>query len=115
MRLLVLNDDHTVREVAADEWMELTAARIQECEEHDVDPWRVGRDMTETYFVSTVFLGAGDNPFETYAAVKSSGAVVGVSIDELDDIEVQLTRYSTWDEAVAGHAAEVARLQEVKP
>lgn len=104
MRMLALNDDHTVREVEPAEWMELTLARIQECEEHDTDPWRVGRDMTEVYFVSTVFLGAGDNPFETYAAVKDG-----------DDIDVELTRYATWDEAVAGHAAEVARLSDPRP
>lgn len=74
----------------------------------DPDARRVARDRVGVLNVSTVFLGTdhsfGDGPpllFETM--------VFGLSDEEPCD------RYSTWDEAVAGHAAMVAWAKENQP
>jgi len=68
---------------------------------------RVAETKTNNAYISTVFLGIdhqfGDGPplvFETM--------VFGGPLDDEQD------RYSTWDEAVAGHAAMVKRVEEAK-
>lgn len=96
-------DGHETRKVdTVLEW----AQRFEKTDRH------VGKTETRLHMISTVFLGLdhswGQGPpqlFETmvFDLHGESGAE--------SDIEGSMWRYSTWDEAEAGHAATVRRVE----
>lgn len=87
----VLNDDHSVREAELMEWVVAF---------NDMDRRRVALDKIGNASVSTVFLGLdhsfGDGPPLIFETLISGG-----------EHDQEMWRYSTWDEAVAGHKAAV--------
>lgn len=87
----VLNADHTVRKAELMEW-----ARAFE----DMSGRRVAYDKIGDAFISTVFLGLdhqyGEGPPLIFETLISGGKH-----------DQDMWRYSTWDEAVAGHKAAV--------
>jgi hypothetical protein len=100
-------DGHTPRQVPMERWAELTNHRFRATRPED-DPWRVAwtplGDGAVT--VSTVFLGLdhawGDGPPMLFETMIFGGG------DEWDQLQ---WRYTSWDDAEAGHAAVVERLQ----
>jgi hypothetical protein len=83
----------------------------------DVDEWgqafktqdrRVAQTTVDQYSVSTVFLGIDHNWLESGPPVLFETMVFTKQDDPLD---LWLVRYCTWDEAEAGHAAVVYKLQ----
>ena len=74
----------------------------------DAGSRRVARDQVGALDVSTVFLGT-DHAFGCGPPLLFETMVFGVPDDE------PCERYSTWDEAVAGHAAMVAWAKENQP
>ena len=100
MRHFILNDDHTIRPAGLMEWAEWF---------EDIETRRVARTKFECgVYVSTVFLGidhrfGGKGPpllFETMAFEMT-----------MDGDGDECWRYSSWDDAVTGHAAAVRRIK----
>jgi hypothetical protein len=95
----VLNDDHTVRPAELMEWA--TAF-------NDMEKRRVARDQIGDVWISTVFLGLdhqyGEGPPLIFETLISGGAY-----------DQDMWRYSTWDEAVAGHQAAVDLVRSEEP
>lgn len=98
-------DGKVARPVPFSEHLQQMEQRFRSCEQGD-DIWRVGRtDLPNGGYVSTVFLGLDhglwrDGPphiFETMVFLPAG-----------DDYGEQL-RYSTWEEAEAGHKEAVER------
>jgi hypothetical protein len=100
----ILNDDHSVTAVDLQTW-----AKWYEGDRTGVDHRRVAdSQIGDQYWVSTVFLAIdhsfGSGPpllFETMVfALESDGSINFADLD--------CRRYSTWDEAMAGHNEIVA-------
>lgn len=95
----VLNEDHTVREVGLMEW----AVAFE-----DMSKRRVALDKVGRASVSTVFLGLdhsfGEGPPLIFETLISGGAH-----------DQDMWRYSTWDEAVAGHEKAVSLVRKSEP
>jgi hypothetical protein len=94
----VLNDDHSVRPAELLEW----AAAF-----NDTDKRRVARDELDGVSVSTVFLGL-DHSFGEGPPLIFETLIFGGKLDQ------EMWRYSTWDEAVAGHKHAVAQAIEAQ-
>ena len=96
----ILNKDHTVRKVPMLEWAEWS--------EKDRENKRVALTKVDEHTeVSTVFLGLDHNFSESGPPLIFETMVFGGVMGEECD------RYSTWDQAVAGHEAMLARVKEV--
>lgn len=98
MRYSILCDDNTVKPVTRDvwmTWMEKSPRRF------------VARtELSTDVHISTVFIGMLHVLFET--CVFLPDVVPGILIDGEPCRESLVTdRYTTWDEAVAGHSARV--------
>lgn len=65
---------------------------------------RVEQTEIDGVFISTVFLGIDHNFIGRGPPILFETMVFGGALDE------EQRRYATWDEAVAGHAAMVARV-----
>ena len=90
----VLDADHKLRSAGLFEW----AAFFE-----DAEARRVGADVVGDVRVSTVFLGI-DHSWGAGPPLYFETMVFGGTWDQECD------RYSTWDEAAAGHAETVRRL-----
>jgi hypothetical protein len=106
MDYFILTKDHKIARVDLRTWAEWF---------ENVDNRRVALTYTDMHMVSTVFLGIDHSPsgrpqfFETMVFNKdgTNEKVFGrkrVVYESLDE-----ARYTTWDEAVAGHATMVER------
>ena len=80
----------------------------------EIEKRRVAETSTALFWISTVFLGLdhqwGKGPpllFETMIFERSKVTKMGPVLDELDG---EQWRYSTWDDAEAGHHATVKRV-----
>lgn len=98
MRTYALNEDHSLRVISPEEFVLL-----------ETFDRKVGRDVVGEHIISTVFLGFdhsyGDGPpllFETMIFNE-----IGCQA-----YESYQPRFSTWDEAIEGHAAAVAMVKQ---
>ena len=120
----ILDDQHRAVPATVMEWAEWkqNARKKGAAEGTDADPSRVGSTNTATMWVSTVFLGINCNwsdkgppiCFETmvFSREKFPREFEGKIRWSRDDFE-QL-RYSSWDDAEAGHKAMVRRIEKLE-
>jgi hypothetical protein len=94
--------NHVPHPVSLKAWVAVAATRRP-----TEDPWRVAfTDLTDTCYVSTVFLGTnhrflGKGPPLLFESMVFGGPTHG-----------EMRRYSTWDDAEIGHQAMVARARK---
>ena len=94
MRYSILNGAHEVVECDL-----LTWAKMFE----NIDSRRVAYDLVSGEKISTVFIGL-DHSFGNGPALWFETMVFGGPLDQ------EMERYTTWDEAVAGHQQMVERI-----
>lgn len=92
MKHYFLNDDHTYRPCTLMEWAKQMEDFYKQDKKH------VGYDDVNGYHVSTVWLGL-DHNFGVGEPLLFETMVFPYQ----DGIETYTERYTTWDEAVAGH------------
>lgn len=94
-----------------DEWIAATIARDDEWDRDGVDPWRVAwTPIADGIEVSTVFLGLNHRYRPDGPPLLFETMVFGVD----DDADV-MWRWSTWDQALAGHDQVVAAVRAEVP
>lgn len=94
----ILNEDHTTEAVTMDQYIEWIKQKGYEVK-------RVALDEDEHNAISTVFLGL-DHNFGTGAPLLFETMVFGKLPDgRVDYSEKAVDRYTTYDEALAGHKA----------
>ncbi len=96
-----LNEDHTYRPCDLLEW----ATQFESM--HDNDTKHVAKDIIGNKCISTVWLGV-DHNFSIFDDNKKP-LVFETMIFENDGsyMDIYMDRYTTWDEAIAGHAKAV--------
>jgi len=74
-------------------------------ENYSIEKRKVAKDKIGDILISTVFLGI-DHAFDNGPPVLFETMVFGGGLDE------EMERYSTWEEAEAGHAAMVEKVKK---
>lgn len=109
MTYYILNSNHTIKEASLMEWAEWYGESVR----------RVGLDETQFFSISTVFLGLdhrlfGEGPpivFETMVFEKESK--IHEFFGKLYKFreEMDVVRYSSWDDAFTGHQTMLRKIQ----
>lgn len=95
--LYILDADHNVVEVDLPTWADWY---------ENFDNRRVGYVETPRFEISTVFLANGRQRNQLFETMLDDKRALGNRLT--------FWRYSTWDEAVAGHAATVAACRDIE-
>jgi hypothetical protein len=106
MKLFVLLPDRTMTEGSFEEWKQMIARKAN----------IIGHFETTLHLVSTYFAGIDLRPFGNCPPILFETAVFAIVGDDYEPLDLSW-RYSSWDDAEAGHesAIEQALKMEANP